>query len=103
MTTCDPETMELPAWATNLRADSWLMTSSGIVHDLDPITDPSYGARCSSLEEGNTLGVMRTSNVSTKDTLMKTVFCYCFARVVGIIHCYNLFPTGVDTHKEEKQ
>ena len=64
VTTCDPDTMELPAWA--LRTGLWLMTNSGIVHDSDPVTDPSYGARCSSWEEGNTLGVMRTSNVRGK-------------------------------------
>lgn len=63
ITTSDPESMELPPWAINLRRDSWMMTSSGVVHDLDPVTDPSYGARLASLEEGNTLGVMRSSNV----------------------------------------
>ncbi|XP_043280017.1 neuralized-like protein 4 isoform X2 [Venturia canescens] len=54
--------MELPPWAINLRPDSWMMTGSGVVHDLDPVTDPCYGAHSTLLEEGNTLGVMRTSN-----------------------------------------
>jgi len=38
------------------------MTGSGIVHDGDRIVE-IYGTDLNDLEEGNTLGVMRTSNV----------------------------------------
>lgn len=62
VTECDPETVELPACATNLRHGSWIMTSSGIVHDGERIVE-LYGTDLSSLDVGSTLGVMRTSNV----------------------------------------
>ncbi|XP_043671711.1 neuralized-like protein 4 [Vespula pensylvanica] len=61
VTECDPETVELPACATNLRHGSWIMTSSGIVHDGERIVE-LYGTDLSSLDVGSTLGVMRTSN-----------------------------------------
>lgn len=38
------------------------MTGSGIVHDGERIVE-IYGMDLTDLEEGNTLGVMRTSNV----------------------------------------
>jgi len=38
------------------------MTCSGIIHNGDRIVE-TYGADLNDLEEGNTLGVMRTSNV----------------------------------------
>ncbi|XP_012271059.1 neuralized-like protein 4 isoform X2 [Orussus abietinus] len=60
-TSCDPETTELPACATNLRHGTWIMTSSGIVYDGEPVVE-LYGTDPDTLEEGHTLGVMRTSN-----------------------------------------
>jgi len=62
VTECDPETLEIPSCAINLRHGSWIMTGSGIVHDGDRIVE-IYGTDLNDLEEGNTLGVMRTSNV----------------------------------------
>ena len=62
ITSSDPEAIELPACATNLRHGSWIMTNSGILHDGEPIVE-LYGVDLDTLEEGNTLGVMRTSNV----------------------------------------
>lgn len=58
----DPGTIELPSCAMNLRHGSWLMTGSGIFHDGERIVE-MYGMDLNDLEEGNTLGVMRTSNV----------------------------------------
>lgn len=62
VTECDPETLEIPSCAINLRHGSWTMTGCGIVHDGDRIVDV-YGTDLNDLEEGNTVGVMRTSNV----------------------------------------
>ncbi|XP_011253372.1 neuralized-like protein 4 [Camponotus floridanus] len=61
VTECDPETLEIPSCAINLRHGSWIMTGCGIVHDGDRIVDV-YGTDLNDLEEGNTVGVMRTSN-----------------------------------------
>ncbi|XP_077270706.1 neuralized E3 ubiquitin protein ligase 4 isoform X1 [Temnothorax americanus] len=61
VTECDPETLEIPSCAINLRHGSWIMTGSGIVHDGDRIVE-IYGMDLTDLVEGNTLGVMRTSN-----------------------------------------
>ncbi|XP_028049148.1 neuralized-like protein 4 [Monomorium pharaonis] len=61
VTECDPETLEIPSCAINLRHGSWIMTSSGIVHDGERIVEV-YGKDLNDLEEGDTLGVMRTSN-----------------------------------------
>lgn len=63
VTSCDPETMELPACANKLRLGSWIMSGSGIIRDGQPIVE-LYGTDLDTLEEGDTLGVMRTSNVS---------------------------------------
>ena len=63
VTECDPEIMELPACATNLRQGTWIMSDSGIMHD-GIRTVEMYGMDLNELEEGSTLGVMRTSNVS---------------------------------------
>ncbi|OXU27740.1 hypothetical protein TSAR_003159 [Trichomalopsis sarcophagae] len=60
VTTCDPDNTNLPASATSLRHGSWIMTGSSIVYDGEPISEV-YGADLSTLDEGNTLGVCRTS------------------------------------------
>lgn len=62
VTECDPETLEIPSCAINLRHGSWIMTGSGIVHDGERIVEV-YGKDLNDLEEGDTLGVMRTPNV----------------------------------------
>nr|XP_033337395.1 neuralized-like protein 4 [Megalopta genalis] len=61
VTECDPEVIELPACATSLFQGTWIMTNSGIVHDGTRMVE-MYGMDLSTLEEGNTLGVLRTSN-----------------------------------------
>ncbi|KAK1117500.1 hypothetical protein K0M31_016533 [Melipona bicolor] len=61
VTECDPEIIELPACATNLRQGTWIMFDSGIMHD-GIRTVEMYGMDLNELQEGSTLGVMRTSN-----------------------------------------
>ncbi|XP_012261174.2 neuralized-like protein 4 isoform X1 [Athalia rosae] len=61
VTSCDPESMELPACANKLRLGSWIMSGTGITRDGQPIVE-LYGTDLHTLEEGDTLGVMRTSN-----------------------------------------
>ncbi|KZC09170.1 Neuralized-like protein 4 [Dufourea novaeangliae] len=61
VTECDPEVIELAACAGNLSQGTWIMTKSCIVHN-GARTVETYGMDLSTLEEGNTLGVMRTSN-----------------------------------------
>lgn len=63
VTECDPEIIELTACATNLRQGTWIMVDSGIMHD-GVRTVEMYGMCLNELQEGSTLGVMRTSNVS---------------------------------------
>lgn len=69
VTECDPEVIELPARATNLCQGTWIMTNSGIVHD-GVRTVETYGMNLNTLEEGSTLGVMRTSNVGLEKFLI---------------------------------
>ncbi|XP_012173117.2 neuralized-like protein 4 isoform X1 [Bombus terrestris] len=61
VTECDPEIIELTACATNLRQGTWIMVDSGIMHD-GVRTVEMYGMCLNELQEGSTLGVMRTSN-----------------------------------------
>ncbi|KOC67724.1 Neuralized-like protein 4 [Habropoda laboriosa] len=61
VTVCDPEIIELPACATNLCQGTWIMTNSGIVHDGIRSVE-IYGMDLNELEQGSTLGVLRTSN-----------------------------------------
>lgn len=63
VTECNPETIGLPACAINLCQGTWIMTSCGIYHDGVRAIE-MYGTDLNELEEGSTLGVMRTSNVS---------------------------------------
>ncbi|XP_012233137.1 neuralized-like protein 4 isoform X2 [Linepithema humile] len=62
VTECDPETLEIPSCAIKLRHGSWIMTGSGIVHNGDRIVEMYGTYDLKDLKEGNTLGVMRTSN-----------------------------------------
>ncbi|XP_031830044.2 neuralized E3 ubiquitin protein ligase 4 [Nomia melanderi] len=61
VTECDPEVIELPACATSLFQGTWIMTNCGIVHNGARMVE-MYGIDLSTLEEGNTLGVLRTPN-----------------------------------------
>lgn len=60
---CDPNTIELPSCAMNLRHGSWLMTGCAIFRDGEQVVE-TYGVDLNDLEVGHTVGVMRTSNVS---------------------------------------
>ncbi|KYN07792.1 Neuralized-like protein 4 [Cyphomyrmex costatus] len=61
VTECDPEILMIPSCATYLCHGSWIMTCSGIIHNGERIVE-TYGTDLNHLEEGSTLGVMRTSN-----------------------------------------
>lgn len=62
ITSADPENIELPACATNLCRGTWIMTNCGVIHDGELVVE-LYGTNLDTLEEGSTLGVMRTANV----------------------------------------
>jgi len=62
VTECDPETMEIPSSAINLRHGSWIMSGSCIFYDGVQIVE-MYAMDLNDLGQGSTLGVMRTSNV----------------------------------------
>lgn len=85
ITVCDPDSVELPACATNLRHGSWIMTSSSIMHDGEPIVE-LYGVDLDTLEEGNTLGVMRTSKVSISNHFLLKINFFLFVKPI-----YNFF------------
>lgn len=54
------------------------MSNAGIVHTTNDlkehlISEPTYGSTLDTLEEGHTIGVMRTSNVSDKSKVLVLV------------------------------
>ncbi|XP_045542113.1 neuralized-like protein 4 [Papilio machaon] len=60
VTTQNPEYMDLPATATKLRNTAWILSGSSVVRD--GVTHlPSYGPELDTLQEGDCVGVMRTS------------------------------------------
>ncbi|XP_076236666.1 neuralized E3 ubiquitin protein ligase 4 isoform X2 [Calliopsis andreniformis] len=61
VTECDPNNIELPECSLSLFRGTWIMVDSSIVHD-GVRTVEMYGMDLTTLEEGSTLGVMRTSN-----------------------------------------
>lgn len=61
VTVCDPETIELPACATDLGDGTWMMSGNTILKDGLSLVEV-YGRNLDSLAEGDRLGVMRTSN-----------------------------------------
>lgn len=61
VTVCDPETMELPACATDLGNGTWMMSGNSVLKDGLSLIEV-YGRNLDSLIEGDCLGVMRTSN-----------------------------------------
>lgn len=60
VTACDPESLELPSSATDLRDGSWIMSGSSILKDGRSIVEV-YGTDLDKLGEGDRIGVMRTS------------------------------------------
>lgn len=77
VTECDPEVIELPACATSLFQGTWIMTNCGIVHNGARMVE-MYGIDLSTLEEGNTLGVLRTANVCCNDYTLILVYIFYF-------------------------
>ncbi|XP_067005004.1 neuralized-like protein 4 [Anabrus simplex] len=60
VTTCDPETLEFPSSATDLRDGSWIMSGNSILKDGRSVVEV-YGIDLDKLTEGDRIGVMRTS------------------------------------------
>ena len=62
VTTCDPDTLEapFPSSATEFRRGSWIMSGNSVLRDGRSICD-SYGADLDKLEEGDRVGVLKTS------------------------------------------
>lgn len=92
VTTLDPEFVELPATATKLRNTAWIMSGSSIVKDGITLVN-SFGPELDSLQEGDCVGVMRTS----KGELMFYVNSQCLGiaaidippRVFAVIDLYG--------------
>ncbi|OXA51475.1 Neuralized-like protein 4 [Folsomia candida] len=62
VTQVDPNSLTaetVPRSGTEMRNGTWLMTSSTILHDSQPIIE-NYGFDLEKLEEGDTVGLMRT-------------------------------------------
>ncbi|KAK7792172.1 hypothetical protein R5R35_005131 [Gryllus longicercus] len=60
VTACDPESLELPSSATDLRDGSWIMSGSSILKDGRSVVEV-YGTDLDKLGEGDRIGVMRTA------------------------------------------
>ncbi|KAJ9573968.1 hypothetical protein L9F63_008658, partial [Diploptera punctata] len=60
VTSCDPESLELPSSATDLRDGSWIMSGISILKDGRSVVEV-YGVDLDKLKEGDRVGVMRTS------------------------------------------
>nr|CAD7587837.1 unnamed protein product [Timema genevievae] len=60
VTACDPETMDFPSSATELRNGSWIMSGNSILKDGRSMLEV-YGMDLDKLNEGDRIGVMKTS------------------------------------------
>nr|CAD7196670.1 unnamed protein product [Timema douglasi] len=62
VTACDPETMDFPSSATELRNGSWIMSGNSILKDGRSMLEV-YGMDLDKLNEGDRIGVMKTSEL----------------------------------------
>ncbi|KAK0166865.1 hypothetical protein PV327_004339 [Microctonus hyperodae] len=60
VTTCDPDTAMM-GWSINL-GEVWMMTTNGLLLNGHLCSESTYGSNLNNLDEGHTVGVMRTSN-----------------------------------------
>ncbi|KAK3104995.1 hypothetical protein FSP39_014857 [Pinctada imbricata] len=60
VTTCDPDNLSFPISATGFREGTWVMSGSSILMDGHSIIE-EYGADLDQLNEGDKVGVMRSS------------------------------------------
>jgi neuralized-like protein 4 len=60
VTTANPETVELPACASKLKNGTWIMSGISILKDGNSLME-YYGSDLDKLNEGDRVGVMRTS------------------------------------------
>ncbi|CAL1286035.1 unnamed protein product [Larinioides sclopetarius] len=61
VTSLDPSYLDFPSSATNLREGSWVMSGTSILEDGKSYLE-DYGHDLDELSEGDTVGVMRSSN-----------------------------------------
>ena len=63
VTTCDPDAMDspFPSSATEFRRGSWIMSGNSVLRDGRSINE-NYGTDLDKLEEGDRVGVLKTSN-----------------------------------------
>ena len=64
VTACDPDSLEaaapFPSSATELRHGTWIMSGNSILRDGRSVNE-NYGTDLDKLEEGDRVGVLRTS------------------------------------------
>ena len=61
MTAQDPKVLSLPNQLVDITTGTWVLCGGSVNHD-DEIIKEEYGQDLDSLEEGDTVGVMRTSS-----------------------------------------
>ncbi|XP_023215732.1 neuralized-like protein 4 isoform X1 [Centruroides sculpturatus] len=61
VTSLDPNALDFPSSATNLRESSWVMSGTSVLQDGRSLVE-EYGEDLDKLGEGDRVGVMRTSN-----------------------------------------
>lgn len=61
VTSLDPNAIDFPSSATNLRESSWVMSGTSVLQDGRSLVE-EYGEDLDKLGEGDRVGVMRTSN-----------------------------------------
>lgn len=61
---CDPENLELPASATELKQGCWILSGTSVLQDGRSSGDEAYGTDLDKLNEGDIVGVMRTDKVN---------------------------------------
>lgn len=64
MISCDPENLELPASATELKQGCWILSGTSVLQDGRSSGDEAYGTDLDKLNEGDVVGVMRTDKVN---------------------------------------
>lgn len=64
MISCNPDNLELPASATELKQNCWILSGTSILQDGKSSGDEAYGTDLEKLSEGDVVGVMRTDKVN---------------------------------------
>ncbi|KAG0729695.1 Neuralized-like protein 4 [Chionoecetes opilio] len=65
VTVCNPDVIDIPITATDLRGGTWIMLGQGVLRDGRSLHE-AYGCDLDKLVEGDRVGVMRTSQGDLK-------------------------------------